>query len=102
MITEYDLWDNDWLNGLYEERHRWVPCYLKGYFWAGMSTTQRNESMNAFFDGFVNSKTNLKQFVKQYENALRRKAELEWQADAKCFSKRTPCVSRYEMERQVE
>ena len=22
MITEYDLWDNDWLNGLYEERHR--------------------------------------------------------------------------------
>ncbi|KAH9734196.1 protein FAR1-RELATED SEQUENCE [Citrus sinensis] len=102
MITEYDLWDNDWLNGLYEERHRWVPCYLKGYFWAGMSTTQRSESMNAFFNGFVNSKTNLKQFVKQYENALRRKAELEWQADAKCFSKRTPCVSRYEMERQVE
>ncbi|XP_024038276.1 protein FAR1-RELATED SEQUENCE 7-like [Citrus sinensis] len=41
-------------------------------------------------------------FVKQYKNALRRKAELEWQADAKCFSKRTPCVSRYEMERQVE
>ncbi|KAH9730149.1 protein FAR1-RELATED SEQUENCE [Citrus sinensis] len=99
---EYDLWDNDWLNGLYEERHRWVPCYLKGYFWAGMSTTQRSESMNTFFDGFVNSKTNMKQFVKQCENALRRKAELEWQADAKCFSKRTPCVSRYEMERQVE
>ncbi|KAH9770311.1 protein FAR1-RELATED SEQUENCE [Citrus sinensis] len=102
MITEYDLWDNDWFNGLYEERHRWVPCYLKDYFWAGMSTTQRSESMNAFFDGFVNSKTNLKQFVKQYENALRRKAELEWQADAKCFSKRTPCVSKYEMKRQVE
>ncbi|KAH9769761.1 protein FAR1-RELATED SEQUENCE [Citrus sinensis] len=68
----------------------------------GMSTTQRSESMNAFFDGFVNSKTNMKQFVKQYENALRRKVELEWQADTKCFSKRTPCVSRYEMERQVE
>ncbi|KAK9184675.1 hypothetical protein WN943_025026 [Citrus x changshan-huyou] len=58
--------------------------------------------MNVFFDGFVNSKINLKQFVKQYENALRRKAELEWQADAKCFSKRTSCVSRYEMERQVK
>ncbi|KAH9681032.1 protein FAR1-RELATED SEQUENCE [Citrus sinensis] len=82
MIIEYDLWDNDWLNG--------------------MSITQRSESMNAFFDRFVNSKINLRQFVKQYENALRRKAELEWQADAKCFSKRTPCVSRYEMERQVE
>ena len=67
-----------------------------------MSITQRSESMNAFFDGFVNSKTNLKQFVKEYENALRRKAELEWQADTKCFSKNTPCVTRYEMEKQVE
>ncbi|KAH9750898.1 hypothetical protein KPL71_014064 [Citrus sinensis] len=80
MITEYDLWDNDWLNGLYDERYHWVPCYLKDYFWARMLTTQRSESMNAFFDGFVNSKKNLKHFVKQYENALRRKAELEWQA----------------------
>ncbi|KAH9703329.1 protein FAR1-RELATED SEQUENCE [Citrus sinensis] len=102
MMTVYNLWDNDWLNGLYEEWYRWVPCYLNDCFWAGMSTTQRSESMNAFFDGFVNAKTNLKQFVKQYENALRRKVELEWQADAKCFSKKTPCVSRYEMEKQVE
>ena len=75
------------------------PMLLKDCFWAGMSTTQRSESMNVFFDGFVNSKTNLKQFVKQYENALMRKAELKWQADAKCFSKRTPCVSRYEMQK---
>ena len=40
--------------------------------------------------------------MKQYENALRRKVELEWQADAKCFIKKTHCVSRYEMEKQVE
>ena len=33
MMTIYDLWDNDWLNNLYEERHRWVPCYLKDCFW---------------------------------------------------------------------
>ena len=67
-----------------------------------MSTAQRSESMNSFFDGFVNSKINLKQFVKQYENALSRKVELEWQAGAKCFSKNTPCVTIYEMKKQVE
>ncbi|VVA33674.1 PREDICTED: FAR1-RELATED SEQUENCE [Prunus dulcis] len=33
--------------------------------------------MNAFFDGFVNSKTTLKQFVEQYENALLDKVEKE-------------------------
>ncbi|KAL7220208.1 hypothetical protein ACSBR2_013135 [Camellia fascicularis] len=41
----------------------------------GMSTTQCSESMNAFFDGYVNSKTTLKQFVEQYDNALRSKVE---------------------------
>ena len=54
------------------------------------------------FYGFVNLKTNLKQFAKQYENTLRKKVELEWEENAKCFSKKTPCVTRYEMEKQVE
>ena len=40
--------------------------------------------------------------MKQYENALRRKVELECQVDAKCFRKKTPCVSRYEMKKKVE
>ncbi|CAA2963280.1 Hypothetical predicted protein [Olea europaea subsp. europaea] len=59
MIDMYVLHDNDWLTGLYESRC-WVPCYFKTTFWAGMSTTQRSESMNAFFDGYVHSKTSLK------------------------------------------
>ncbi|XP_022847495.1 protein FAR1-RELATED SEQUENCE 5-like [Olea europaea var. sylvestris] len=52
MIDTYDLHNNTWLSGLYENRSRWVPCYFKTSFWAGMSTTQRSESMNAFFDGY--------------------------------------------------
>ena len=30
------------------------------------------------------------------------KVELDWQVDAKCFNKMTQCVTRYEMEKQVE
>lgn len=33
MIVEYDLGGNEWLYGLYNEKHRWVPCYLKNNFW---------------------------------------------------------------------
>ncbi|XP_042450660.1 protein FAR1-RELATED SEQUENCE 6-like [Zingiber officinale] len=66
MIEEFKLENNDWLKSLYEERNRWVPVYVKDHFWAGMSTTQRSESMNAFFDNYVHSKTSLKQFVEQY------------------------------------
>ena len=73
MIAKFKLHDNEWLGVLYSERHRWIPAYVKNIFWAGMSTTQQSESMNAFFDGYMNSKTTLKQFVEQYENALRSK-----------------------------
>ena len=82
MLDKYDLADNQWLNGLYEERNRWVPYFVKTFFWAGMSTTQRSESMNAFFDGYVNSKTTLKQFVEKYEKSMESKIEKEWQANA--------------------
>ncbi|CAL5383654.1 unnamed protein product [Camellia sinensis] len=60
MIAKFNLNDNEWLGVLYRERHRWIPAYVKDIFWGGMSTTQRSKSMNAFFDGYVNSKTSLK------------------------------------------
>ena len=67
MLDKYDLNNNQWLNGLYGEKNRWVPCFVKNSFWAEISTTQCSESMNTFFDGYVNSKTTLKQFVEKYE-----------------------------------
>ncbi|XP_022842001.1 protein FAR-RED IMPAIRED RESPONSE 1-like [Olea europaea var. sylvestris] len=102
MVERFHLYDNEWLAGLYENRERWVPCYLKITFWAGMSTTQRSESMHAFFDGYIHSKTTLKQFVEQYEQALRNKVEKEFQADFKSFSQMEPCASRYEIEKQFQ
>ena len=41
FIEKYDLELNEWLYTLYEERRRWVPCYLKCHFWAGMSTNPK-------------------------------------------------------------
>lgn len=102
MIEEYDLHDNDWLSRLYENRGCWVPYFLKTTFWAGMSTIQRSESMNTFFDGYVHSKISLKQFVEQYERALRSKVEKEFQADFKSFSQLVPCETQFEMEQQYQ
>ncbi|XP_028057450.1 uncharacterized protein LOC114261380 [Camellia sinensis] len=61
-----------------------------------MWTTQRSESMNAFFDGYVNSKTTLKQFVEQYDNALRSKVEKEMKADFKSRNKLYDCLTWFE------
>ncbi|XP_073138575.1 protein FAR1-RELATED SEQUENCE 5-like [Henckelia pumila] len=40
MLDMYELQNNDWLIGLFRKRTRWVPCFLRTSFWAGMSTTQ--------------------------------------------------------------
>ncbi|XP_040991008.1 protein FAR1-RELATED SEQUENCE 5-like [Juglans microcarpa x Juglans regia] len=95
VIAKYDLHGNKWLQSLYEERSFWVPAYLKSVFWAGMSTTQMSESMNAFFDGYVHSGTTLKEFVDQFDNALRKNLELETMADFNSNNQTIPCVSHF-------
>ncbi|XP_057493375.1 protein FAR1-RELATED SEQUENCE 5-like isoform X2 [Actinidia eriantha] len=102
FIKKYELESNTWLEGLYSERKRWVPAYLKDVFWAGMSSTQRSEGMNAYFDGYIHSKTTLKQFVEQYENALASKVESENLEDVKSWSTYIPCITKGELEKQFQ
>ncbi|KAG6693423.1 hypothetical protein I3842_09G000900 [Carya illinoinensis] len=75
LICTYSLEENVWLSSLYADREQWVPVFLKDYFWAGMSTTQRSESMNAFFDGYVHAKTNLRKIQELYTNVKFREVQ---------------------------
>ncbi|XP_042954561.1 protein FAR1-RELATED SEQUENCE 1-like [Carya illinoinensis] len=102
LVEKYDLVGNKWLESLYEERSFWVPAYLKGHFCTGMSTTQRSESMNAFFDGYVHFGTTLKEFVDQFDNALRKKVEVETLADFKSINQTIPCMSHFNIEKQFQ
>ncbi|XP_028103346.1 protein FAR-RED IMPAIRED RESPONSE 1-like [Camellia sinensis] len=67
-----------------------------------MSTTQRSESMHAFFDGYINSKTILKQFVEQYENALAKKVENENGEEFNSLNSYIPCITQYPFEKQFQ
>jgi hypothetical protein len=98
-ITLHHLEENEWLAKLYEERERWVPAFLNSNFFAGMSSTQRSESMNAFFDGYVHSSTTLKVFVEQFEKAMRNKVEKEILSDFECFKGKLECSSSSPMEK---
>ncbi|KAG2727616.1 hypothetical protein I3760_01G165700 [Carya illinoinensis] len=86
LLAKYDLFGNNWLH----------------VFWAGMSTTQRSKSMNAFFYGYVHAGTTLKEFVDQFDNALRKKVEVETTADFNCSNQTIPCVSPFNIERQFQ
>ncbi|OMP00863.1 hypothetical protein COLO4_12305 [Corchorus olitorius] len=102
MIESHNLSGNEWLGGLYRERQRWVPAYVKSSFWAGMSTTQRSESINAFFKGYVSHKTTLKQFVELYDVALKSKVEKENLANYQSFNSWYECLSDYDIEKQFQ
>ncbi|XP_042379478.1 protein FAR1-RELATED SEQUENCE 6-like [Zingiber officinale] len=101
MIEDFGLEANEWLNWLYENRHSWIPSYLKGTFWAGLTCSERNACLSSFFDGFVYPETSLKQFLSIYEVALQSKYEKEAQAELESFNKNPNLVSKFYMERQL-
>lgn len=56
---------------MYDKHKNWIWCYLSDTFWAGMTATDRNESMNAYFDGYVHLNTLLFKVQKEiWENLL--------------------------------
>ncbi|CAH8386809.1 unnamed protein product [Eruca vesicaria subsp. sativa] len=81
LLDKYELRDHEWLQALYSDRRQWVPVYLRDTFFAEMSSTQRSDSINSYFDGYINASTNLSQFFKLYEKALESRLEKEVKAD---------------------
>ncbi|KAK2376129.1 FRS (FAR1 Related Sequences) transcription factor family [Trifolium repens] len=94
MVEKFQLSEDAWIHSLYEEREHWVPVYMKDTFFGGLSTTQRSESINSFFDKYVCKKTTLREFVEKYKVALQDREEAEMQADFNTWHKqpvlRTP------------
>ena len=70
VMAKYDMLTNKHVSGLYQIKYFWVPCYLRGYFFGGMTTTGRSKSINAFIKQFVSSHINLTQFIEQVSHYL--------------------------------
>ncbi|XP_042495370.1 protein FAR1-RELATED SEQUENCE 5-like [Macadamia integrifolia] len=81
LLQRYNLVENEWLQSMYNVRHQWVPVFLRDAFFGEMSTTQGSDSMNSFFDGYVNASTTIQMLIKQYEKAMASRHEKEVKAD---------------------
>jgi hypothetical protein len=77
LLRKYELGENDWLKNLYRRCENWISAYLRTTFCAGVSTTQRSESMDKFFKDYVRSSTMVSDFVYQYEKVLDARYSLE-------------------------
>ncbi|KAL6283241.1 hypothetical protein ACE6H2_014170 [Prunus campanulata] len=55
---------------MYKLRGTWIPAYVRKYFSAGMSSSQRAESMHAFFKRYCSKSNSLMDFVTRFNRAL--------------------------------
>lgn len=101
LADKYELREHKWLQAIYADRRQWVPVYLRDTFFAEMSITQRSDSMNSYFDGYVNASTNLNQFFKLYEKALESRHEKEVKADFDTMNASPVLKTPSPMEKQV-
>ncbi|XP_021673539.2 protein FAR-RED IMPAIRED RESPONSE 1 isoform X1 [Hevea brasiliensis] len=87
MAERFNLRNDLWFQSLYEDRQKWMPMYMRDKFLAGMSTTQRSDSISSFFDKHMQRKTTLKEFLEQYKAILQGKFEEEAKADFESWHK---------------
>ncbi|XP_010246752.1 PREDICTED: protein FAR1-RELATED SEQUENCE 5-like [Nelumbo nucifera] len=81
MIKTYNLGDQQFFNDLYRKREQWAEAYLRGYFFAGVRTTQRCEIQNGFVKCYLTSRNNLTEFFRNFEIAIMNNRQREVQAD---------------------
>ncbi|KAL4588735.1 hypothetical protein LXL04_001630 [Taraxacum kok-saghyz] len=94
--------NGSWLSDMYTQRKHWVTTYLKDIFWAGMTTSGRSESIHSFFDGFINSRTMLNEFVIQYDKAVESRRASEEDEDFKTMNSRPVLSSVHPIEAKAE
>ncbi|XP_015880907.1 protein FAR-RED ELONGATED HYPOCOTYL 3 [Ziziphus jujuba] len=101
ILEKFELKEDEWMQLLYEDRKQWVPTFMRDAFLAGMSTVQRSESVNCFFDKYVHKKTTVQEFLKQYEAILQDRYEEEAKADSDTWNKQPTLKSPSPLEKSV-
>ncbi|KAL0405203.1 UNVERIFIED_CONTAM: protein FAR-RED IMPAIRED RESPONSE 1 [Sesamum latifolium] len=101
MVGRFELQENEWVHSMYVDRKKWVPTFMRDTFLAGLSTYQRSESVNSFFDKYIHKKINLKEFVRQYGAILQNRYEEEDMADFDTLHKQPALRSPSPWEKQM-
>ncbi|XP_018492468.1 protein FAR-RED ELONGATED HYPOCOTYL 3 isoform X2 [Raphanus sativus] len=101
ILARFGLKDDQWMQSLYEDRRKWAPTYMTDVLLAGMSTSQRADSVNAYFDKYLHKKTSVQEFVKLYDMILQDRFEEEAKADSETWNKPPTMKSPSPFEKSV-
>lgn len=70
ICEKHKILEKCWLRTMYEKQQFWIPCYLNDVFFCWYDESGRGESINSYFDRYVNSNRMLNDFVLQYDKAV--------------------------------
>lgn len=101
ILDKYNLWDNAWLQSLYEIRSQWASVYQKDLFFPELFASQRPESLNKFFKRNFNAKTSLLLFISKFDQAMSSQYEKEAQEDLATVYVKPPLKTPSPIERQA-
>ncbi|CAN7111810.1 unnamed protein product [Brassica rapa subsp. narinosa] len=101
ILAKFGLKEDQWMQSLYEDRRKWAPTYMTDVLLAGMSSSQRGDSVNAFLDKYLHKKTSVQEFVKLYDTILQDRFEEEAKADSETLNKQPTMKSPSPFEKSV-
>ncbi|KAL9441421.1 hypothetical protein AB3S75_019998 [Citrus x aurantiifolia] len=101
VIDKEKLTENEWLQGVYEIRSKWVPAYVNHVFSAGMSSSQRAESNHAIFKRYVSKTNSLLDFAFRVNRALSQQRHEELIVDNKDLNERPMLRLPLQIEKQI-
>ncbi|XP_077252374.1 protein FAR1-RELATED SEQUENCE 5-like [Tasmannia lanceolata] len=83
LVEKYKIGKKNWVAKMWEPRAPWMPAYWRDTLTVGMSSSGRSKIINDFFDGYINQKTHLHEFLDQYDNTLVERCKKESKEDLK-------------------
>ncbi|CAI9094897.1 OLC1v1030728C1 [Oldenlandia corymbosa var. corymbosa] len=101
LLERYHLMDNGWLQSLYNERHQWVPIYMRDTFFGEFSSAEAIDSMDCFFEGFLNASSTIQMLISQCDKAAGSWHERELRADMDTANIIPVLKTRSPMEKQA-
>ncbi|XP_042027059.1 protein FAR1-RELATED SEQUENCE 5-like [Salvia splendens] len=71
VMEKYGLKDNEWLSSMFASRKFWVSAFFRDFPMSSLiKTTSISESQNIFFKRYSKFRSNLVEFLMNYNNAL--------------------------------
>ncbi|KAL5133700.1 Protein FAR1-RELATED SEQUENCE 5 [Glycine soja] len=70
MVSKYELQENNWITDLYARRKMWSSTHIRGNFFVGIRSTSCYESFHSYVAKYVDVKSNLTEFGKQFQRCL--------------------------------